>query len=195
MEEQGLSKNFKNNSGFTLLELLIAMIIVSVALLGLLRGIVEYNKFAIRAKMKDRATEIAKNFASYIESLPYVEDGNGPSILYANNSNWRNITCDSTSCDIITDENFYSTDNLRLYPDSRNADMQCLCRGPNCPTNLPVCIYEGFSNKRVYAGINVARIVESGSEVGKVVSVIVWYTEPFTNKEQKISTVIIKEKR
>lgn len=200
-----------NNKGFTLIELLIAMLIVLIVMLGFLRGILEYNKFSVRAKTKDRATEIAKQFTAYIESLPYASDGSGvQSILYVNNSNWNSITCSSNSCSFFeTETDFYDigsptvtnpinglSSNLRLYPSSDNVNAQCNCAGSNCPTNLPVCTYEGFSGRKIYSAINVARIVdEYGRETGKAVSVMIWYFEPFTNVFKQMTTLVIKEKR
>lgn len=208
MEGQELNKNNKN-SGFTILELLIAMIIVSIAIIGLLRGISEYNKFAIRAKMKDRAVEVLRNITGYIESLPYAEDGSDiDSILYANNDTWKSVTCDHASCNILQDEEFYNvgllnytnpvegiSENLRLYPDTEQITPNCACRGVHCPSSLPACVYEGFAGKRIYAGVNIARIVTSGSEQGKIAAVIVWYFEPFTNRYQQFSSVVIKERK
>ncbi|MDW7972887.1 MAG: prepilin-type N-terminal cleavage/methylation domain-containing protein [Thermodesulfovibrio sp.] len=200
-----------DNKGFTLIELLIAMLIVLIVMLGLLRGILEYNKFSIRAKMKDRATEIAKQFTAYVESLPYASDGSGiRSILYANNPSWNNIICVSTSCNFFeTETDFYNigsptltnpidglSSNLRLYPSSNNVNSQCICRGMNCPNTLPICTYEGFSGKRVYLAMNVARMIDSyGRETGKATSVLIWYFEPFTNNLKQITSVVIKEKR
>lgn len=204
-----------NNRGFTLIELLIAMIIVLFVMLGLLKGILEYNKFSIRAKMKDRATEIARQFTSYVESLPYPADGSGiSSILYANNSSWNNVNnviC-PTSCGFFeTETDFYSigsptssnpigglSSQLRLYPSADTAGARCSCRGDNCPSSsdLPVCTYEGFSGKRIYVAVNVARTVDDyGRETGKAASVMAWYFEPFTNAFKQMTTVVIKEKR
>lgn len=200
-----------NNKGFTLIELLIAMLIVLIVMLGLLRGILEYNKFTIRAKMKDKATEIAREMTSYIESLPYVSDGSGvQSILYANNSSWNNIICSSASCSFFeTETDFYNpgtptlsnptegvSSNLRLYPSSNTINAQCSCRGSNCPASIPVCTYEGFSGRKIYLAMNVARMIDSyGRETGKAASVMVWYFEPFTEKYQQMISLVIKEKR
>lgn len=206
MGEPELNKKYSEN-GFTLLELLIAMIIMSIALIGLLRGIIEYNKFTIQAKMKDRATEVLKSLTGYIEALPYVQDGSGvDSILYANNENWKNTTCDHNSCTIVESEEFYNigtlnysnpvdgiSENLRLYPETDQITPTCACRGERCPSSLPPCVYEGVAGKRIYAGVNVARVVISGKEQGKIAAVIVWYFEPFTNKYQQLSSVVIKE--
>lgn len=199
-----------NNRGFTLIELLVAMLIVLFVMIGLLRGIIEYNKFSIRAKMKDRATEIAKQMSSYVETLPYVSDESGTqSILYANNNDWNSVTC-STSCTFFeTEVNFYSvgnptvtnptgklSSNLRLYPSSDTVNSSCSCTGSNCPTALPVCTYEGFSGRRIYSAINVARLVDDyGRETGKAASVMVWYFEPFTNQFKQMTTLVIKEKK
>ncbi|WP_059176907.1 type IV pilus modification PilV family protein [Thermodesulfovibrio aggregans] len=187
-----------SNKGFTLIELLIAMIITLIVMLGLLKGILEYNKFSIRAKMKDRATEIARQFTAYIESLPSQDE----SILYANNSSWNSVECSATSCNFFeTETEFYNigsptpsnpignlSSNLRLYPSADNPDAQCNCRGSNCPNTLPVCTYEGFSGKRIYVGLNVVKF----SQTGKAASVMVWYFEPFTNEFKIITNLVIK---
>lgn len=202
--------NESNNKGFTLIELLIAMIIVIVVMLGLLKGIIEYEKFATRAKMKDKATEIAKSMVSYIESLPYVSDGSGiTSILYANNSDWQNVICETNCPFFETEEDFYKAGSpnpsdpfsginvhFRLHPSDESS--RCACNGDNCPVtnDLPYCVYEGFSNKKIYLGVNIVRLVNSGGqEIGKAASVIVYYFEPFTNKYQQITNLVIKEKK
>ncbi|MGC8796732.1 type IV pilus modification PilV family protein [Thermodesulfovibrio sp.] len=199
-----------NSKGFTLIELLIATIIVLVVMLGLLKGILEYEKFTTRAKMKDRATEISRQFASYIETLPYASDGSGiTSILYTNKSEWNNVQCSSTSCLFFEQHpEFYDigsptlsnpinvSSNLRLYPSANNAGAQCSCTGGNCPTTLPVCTYEGFSGRRIYVAVNIARMVDDyGRETGKAASVMVWYFEPFTDELKKMATLVIKEKK
>jgi len=203
--------NKANNKGFTLIELLIAMIIVIIVMLGLLKGILEYEKFTTRAKMKDKASDIAREFSSYIESLPYEEDGSGvQSILYANNSSWNNVTCSSTSCSFFeTQTDFYNigsptlsnpidglSSNLRLYPSVDTVNATCSCTGDNCPATLPVCTYQGYSGKRIYSAVNVARIVDDfGRETGKAASVMVWYFEPFTNNLKQMTTLVIKENK
>jgi len=208
MEEQGLNKS--NNKGFTLIELLIAMIIVIIVMLGLLKGILEYEKFTTRAKMKDKASDIARQFSSYIESLPYEKDESGvQSILYANNSLWNNVTCSSTSCSFFeTETNFYNigsptlsnpidglSSNLRLYPSTDTDNATCSCAGDNCPATLPVCTYQGYSGRKIYVAVNVARIVNAGTETGKAASVMVWYFEPFTNELKTMTTLVIKENK
>ncbi len=205
MEEHKL-----NNKGFTLIELLIAMFIVLIVMLGLLKGILEYEKFTIRAKMKDKATEIARQFASYIESLPYASDGSGvQSILYANNSSWNNITCTTTCPFFETEIDFYNigsptlpnpigglSSNLRLYPSEDTINATCSCSGSNCPTTLPSCTYQGFSGRKIYSAVNVARMIDDyGRETGKAASVMVWYFEPFTNELKTMTTLVIKEKQ
>lgn len=187
------------------------MIIVLFVMLGLLKGILEYEKFTTRAKMKDKATEIAKQFSSYIESLPYAIDGSGAeSILYANNSAWNNVQCSSTSCSFFeTSSDFYSigsptlanpvgnlSSNLRLYPSADTVNAQCNCNGNDCPQTLPVCTYEGFSGRKIYVAVNVARLVDDyGRETGKAASVMLWYFEPFTNEFKQMTTLVIKEKQ
>jgi len=196
-----------NNKGFTLIELLIAMIIVIIVMLGLLKGILEYEKFTTRAKMKDKASDIARQFSSYIESLPYEMDGSGvQSILYANNSSWNNVTCSSTSCSFFeTETDFYNigsptlsnpidglSSNLRLYPSADEVNATCSCRGDNCPATLPVCTYQGYSGRKIYVAVNVANY---GGDTGKAASVMVWYFEPFTNELKTMTTLVIKENK
>ncbi|MDI1471137.1 type II secretion system protein [Thermodesulfovibrio sp. 1176] len=200
----------KNNKGFTLIELLVAMIIIITVMLGLLKGIIEYEKFATRAKMKDEATEIAKTMVSYIESLPYASDGSGiNSILYANNSDWQNVICATTCSFFETEEDFYKAGspdpsnptsginiNFRLQPSDESS--RCACNGNNCPASnaLPHCTYKGFSEKKIYLGVNIARLVNNqGQEIGKAAAVIVYYFEPFTNKYQQITNLVIREKK
>lgn len=150
MEEHKL-----NNKGFTLIELLIGMILVMIVMLGLLRGILEYNKFSIRAKMKDKATEIAQQWSSYIESLLYNDSFIDP--------NFGSITCGST---VTLPDEFYNKDNYEATD-----------------------TYEGYSGKEIHAGRIVALC---DSQPAKVISIMVWYDEPFTDKLQAIQTTVIK---
>ncbi len=199
-----------NKKGFTLIELLIAMVIVLFVMLGLLKGILEYNKYTIRAKMKDRATDIARQLTSYLESLPYAEDGSGiDSIFYANNSAWNNISCSTTCPFFEQNADFYNigsptaqnpidnlSSNLRLYPSADTVNALCNCSGSNCPDTFPVCTYVGFSGRKIYSAVNVARLVDYyGREIGKAASVMIWYFEPFTDDLKQMTTLIIKEKR
>lgn len=206
-----------NKKGFTLIELLIAILILMVILLGLLRGIIEYSRYTIRVKMKDRAVEIARTLSADLERMPYAKDESGtPSVFYSNNNNWNNSTCtnvcsfENQNADGDDFIDFYdpynglgnfslplaNLNNMRLMPSSDGVNSLCQCNGNNCPTNLPVCTYEGFSDRRIYAGINVARIIdESGRETGKVAAVIVWYFEPFTNRLQIMNTIVVKDNK
>lgn len=213
----GLKLSRFNNKGFTLIELLVATLIILVASLGLIKGIIEYEKFSTRGKMKARATQILENMVSEIAKYPYP-DNNNPSILYSyywtDGSCNENCTDSSNCCYFENDDSdndgipdFYDpytgepgiytplanlNSSFRLKPASDTPESVCICVGDNCPnTNLPLCVYSGYSGRNIYAAVNVAEITAEG----RFASVVVWYFEPFTDKLQQMSAVIFKSQR
>jgi len=214
-----LELNKLDNKGFTLIELLVAILIILVASLGLMKGILEYEKFSIRGKMKTQATQILENMISEIAKYSYPAN-NTQSILHANH--WTNQYCNDNNCtdccdfendnvdnddipdfyDPYTGEPNYNNPlsnlnpNFRLKPSGNDPESICSCIGSNCPsTNLPLCTYKGYSGRNIYAAVNVAEIKDSDNPSrakGRFASVVVWYFEPFTNKLQHMSAVIFK---
>ncbi|MDW7973219.1 MAG: prepilin-type N-terminal cleavage/methylation domain-containing protein [Thermodesulfovibrio sp.] len=210
-----------NNRGFSLIELLIALLIILIASLGVIKGILEYEKFSIRGKMKAQATQILEQTVSEIAKYPYPGE-NAQSILHP--YYWINQICNE-DCTGITNccsfENIDADDDgipdfydpytgtpdlanpfsnlnpyLRLKPSSTAAGSMCSCSGINCPNSgLPDCVYQSYARRNIYVAVNVAEIISPDTpslKKGRYASVIVWYFEPFTDKLQQMSAVVFK---
>jgi len=97
-----------SKKGFTIIELLIAFVILSILMTGFLRGILLYVDYLINNGLKDRASEIAFKMSSQIQTAKL--DANATSCLsnstnpflcdagYTYPYNWRSARCDSGNC-------------------------------------------------------------------------------------------------
>jgi type II secretory pathway pseudopilin PulG len=60
-----------NKKGFTIIELLIAFVILFILMTGFLRGILLYMDYQINNGLKDRASEIALKMSSQIQTARF----------------------------------------------------------------------------------------------------------------------------
>ncbi|WP_448587815.1 type II secretion system protein [Thermocrinis sp.] len=60
-----------NKRGFTIIELLVAMVILFILMTGFLRAILLYMELQIRNQLKDRASEISTYLSNYIRSAEF----------------------------------------------------------------------------------------------------------------------------
>jgi len=96
-----------NKKGFTIIELLIAFVILFILMAGFLRGILLYMEYQINNGLKDRASEIALRMSSQIQTTRFNptagcdENNINPFLcdtLYAYPYNdWRSARCDVRS--------------------------------------------------------------------------------------------------
>ncbi|WP_333785371.1 type II secretion system protein [Thermocrinis sp.] len=91
-----------NRKGFTLIEFLVAMLILFILMTGFLRGILLYKELQIRNQLKDRASEILNHLSNYIRSAQFnpsaLCDSNNPSpflcaVGYSYPNNWDSSNC------------------------------------------------------------------------------------------------------
>ncbi len=96
-----------NKKGFTIIELLIAFVILFILMAGFLKGILLYMDYQINNGLKNRASEIALKLSSQIQTArfnPTAEcDRNNPNpflcdTLYAYPYNWGFARCDGGNC-------------------------------------------------------------------------------------------------
>jgi len=99
-----------NKKGFTIIELLVAFVILFILMTGFLRGILLYMEYQINNGLKDRASEIALKMSSQIQTARLNATLNATSCL-ANNTNpflcdagytypydWGSARCDGGNC-------------------------------------------------------------------------------------------------
>jgi len=96
-----------NKKGFTIIELLIAFVILFILMTGFLRGILLYMDYQINNGLKDRASEIAFRMSSQIQTAKFNpiagcdRNNTNPFLcdtLYAYPYNWGSARCDGGNC-------------------------------------------------------------------------------------------------
>jgi prepilin-type N-terminal cleavage/methylation domain len=96
-----------NKKGFTIIELLIAFVILFILMAGFLRGILLYMDYQINNGLKDRASEIALKMSSQIQTARFNptaicdENSTNPFLcdtLYAYPYDWGSARCDGGNC-------------------------------------------------------------------------------------------------
>jgi type II secretory pathway pseudopilin PulG len=96
-----------NKKGFTIIELLIAFVILFILMAGFLRGILLYMEYQINNGLKDRASEIALKLSSQIQTARFNptagcdRNNTNPFLcdrLYAYPHNWDSARCNGGNC-------------------------------------------------------------------------------------------------
>jgi prepilin-type N-terminal cleavage/methylation domain len=96
-----------NKKGFTIIELLVAFVILFILMAGFLRGILLYMDYQINNGLKDRASEIALRMSSQIQTARFNPtarcDGNNTNpflcdVGYTYPYDWGSARCDSGNC-------------------------------------------------------------------------------------------------
>ncbi len=59
------------NKGFSLIEVLVAMVMILLLGIALAKGVLEIMRLHLRSKLKQTAVQVVETWASYMESLPY----------------------------------------------------------------------------------------------------------------------------
>ena len=97
-----------NKKGFTIIELLIAFVILFILMTGFLRGILLYMEYQINSGLKDRASEIALRMSSQIQTAKLdmnttscLPDSTNPFLCDAGYTyfydDWKSARCDVRS--------------------------------------------------------------------------------------------------
>ncbi len=96
-----------NKKGFTIIELLIAFVILFILMAGFLKGILLYMDYQINNGLKNKASEIAVKMSSQIQTARFNptarcdEYNTNPFLcdtLYAYPYNWDSARCDGGNC-------------------------------------------------------------------------------------------------
>jgi type II secretory pathway pseudopilin PulG len=97
-----------NKKGFTIIELLIAFVILFILMTGFLRGILLYMDYQINNGLKDRASEIALKMSSQIQTAKLDTNATSCSpnstnpflcdARYTYPYNWGSARCDGGNC-------------------------------------------------------------------------------------------------
>jgi prepilin-type N-terminal cleavage/methylation domain-containing protein len=99
-----------NKKGFTIIELLVAFVILSILMTGFLRAILLYMEYQINSGLKDRASEVALRMSYKIQTARLDATLNATSCLanstnpflcdagYTYPYNWGSAQCDGRNC-------------------------------------------------------------------------------------------------
>jgi type II secretory pathway pseudopilin PulG len=96
-----------NKKGFTIIELLIAFVILFILMAGFLRGILLYMEYQINSGLKDRASDIALRLSSQIQTAKFnptasCDSSNTNPFLcdagYTYPYDWGSARCDGGNC-------------------------------------------------------------------------------------------------
>lgn len=199
-----------NNNGYTILELLIAMLILTFSMIGLLQGILFYIKYATEIKLKDQASILINDWSNYLNTLPYDNIStiisnytfpNGWDVSQCDLNNNNKCSFELTDNDVDNIPDFYDPyngNNKDFYNNQQNFSSWLLANPNNCDnifgTVYPYCIIT-INNRNVYISITVAKIIDSqNNQIGVAFGVNSWYFSPISNDYKYISTIVIRNK-
>lgn len=193
----------KLSKGFTIVELLIAMMILMFVMLGFLAGLLNYMRFSLDARMKGTMDKLVKDWSGYLESMPY----NATAIANASSS-FGSGTCDPTTNQCSFESIDSDGDGIPDFYDPYNGNNNSFWNNPTStaswlwvsPTssaglpNPPPTNYTVAGRRQVYVGITVATLTQSGRETGKAFGITSWYFSPTNRQYKSESTLLIKRK-
>jgi len=188
-----------NKKGFTIIELLVAFVILFILMTGFLRGILLYMDYQINNGLKDRASEIALKMSSQIQTAKL--DTNATSCLPDNTNpflcdagytypyDWDSARCDGGNCTFEVQDS--DGDGIADFYDPYNGQngnfsatptntARWLRIGPcNCAGNICGCCYadSGIQINNAVCGERYrGRFVYAGTTLARL-------TNPATNSE------------
>ncbi len=179
--------------GFTIIELLVAMVILMFVMIGFLMGILQYTRFTLRAQYNDMAVRLATQASQRISTIPM----NHPFFTGASyDSSWAQAPkdpCTSSGCYF---ENVDSdNDNIPDFYDPYDGGNQGNHNAPystadwlyvqplpngDCSVNMGMnCVYR-YKGNTFYIGMTIAPMgpIPGNAPPPVAVGVVVWYFDP-----------------
>ena len=195
----------KLNKGFSLIELLIAMLILIFVMMGFLAGLIKYIQFSMDARMKDLMDKAVKDWSGYLESIPY--NASCSPVAYS----FGSAVCDLTTnqCGFESRDNdgdgipdFYDpySGNNNSYYSNPLSTASWLWVGPatvnlTCVSYIHPTTYTLVGKRSVYTAITVATITAAGgAEMGRAYGITAWYFSPIDRRYKYESSLLIKRK-
>ncbi len=195
----------KLNKGFSLIELLIAMLILMFVMIGFLAGLIKYIQFSMDARMKDLMDKAVKDWSGYLESIPYnatcspvgYSFGSAVCDISTNQCSFENIDNDGDGIPDFYDPYSGNNNNYKSAPMST---ASWLWVGPTvatltCISYTHLTKYSLVGNRTVYTALTVATITTAGGgEIGRAYGITAWYFSPINGRYKYESSLIIKRK-
>ncbi len=186
-----------NKKGFTIIELLVAFVILFILMTGFLRGILLYMDYQINNGLKDRASEIALRMSSQIQTARFNptagcdENNTNPFLcdtLYTYPHNWGSARCDGGNCTFEVQDS--DDDGIADFYDPYNGPNENFSATPNdtagwlrigpcnCDGNRCDCCYaDGTQINNAVCGESYrGRFVYAGTTLARLIN-------PATNSE------------
>lgn len=118
-----------NQSGFTIVEVLISSIIIAILSISLFNAYIVFNSAQVYARYKTIGTELASNQIEYFKSLPYDELAiDGGAIIHPNPlPQQESQVLDGTTYTITSNINYVDDafDGCGDYPDEATKNLAC----------------------------------------------------------------------
>jgi len=196
-----------NKKGFTIIELLIAFVILFILMAGFLKGILLYMDYQINNGLKNKASEIALKMSSQIQTAWFNptarcdRNNTNPFLcdtLYAYPYNWGFARCDSGNCTFEVQDSdgdgiadFYDpynglNGNFKINPTNTAGWLRI--KPCNCAGNICGCCYADSGrqiNNAVCGEKYRGRFIYAGTTLARLVN-------PATNSEVgRVAGVIV----
>jgi type II secretory pathway pseudopilin PulG len=195
-----------NKKGFTIIELLVAFVILFILMAGFLRGILLYMDYQINNGLKNKASEIALRMSSQIQTARFNpnagcdENNTNPFLcdtLYAYPYNWRSARCNGGNCTFEVQDS--DGDGIADFYDPYNGQNGNFSATPtdtagrlrikpcNCDANRCGCCYADDTpiNNAVCGERYRGRFIYAGTTLARLIN-------PATNSEVgRVAGVIV----
>jgi type II secretory pathway pseudopilin PulG len=195
-----------NKKGFTIIELLIAFVILFILMTGFLRGVLLYMEYQINSGLKDRASDIALRLSSQIQTAKFnptasCDSSNTNPFLcdagYTYPYDWGSVRCDGGNCTFEVQDS--DNDGIADFYDPYNGQNGNFSATPtntagwlrigpcNCAGNRCNCCYADGTpiNNAVCGERYRGRFVYAGTTLARLIN-------PATNSEVgRVAGVIV----
>ncbi len=180
-----------NKKGFTIIELLVAFVILFILMTGFLRGILLYMDYQINNGLKDRASEIAFKISSQIQTARFNPTAGCDSsntnpflcdTLYAYPYNWNSARCNGGNCTFEVQDS--DGDGIADFYDPYNGQNENFSANPintagwlrirpcNCDDSRCGCCYADGTpiNNAVCGEMYRGRFIYAGTTLARLIN-------------------------
>ncbi len=212
-----------NERGFTLVELLVAFVLLMLIMTGFLSALLSYMTARAKLEVKKRASE-QLNFVSNFFVTAGEDAVKAIQTKFADSQCQKDTSSNATLCTFeysnITTKSLLDTDNdgIADFYDPYNGNNDSSHTNPTAVATARLSVYPSSSGSgctvsssgsvslpfqctvqkgswNIYTAVTSSKVIyQSGNgTVGRAYGIIVWYFEPFTNKYLFQKSLIFRE--